>query len=352
MRRKYSGHPSMAWGIIGHDWAVTLLRRSLVADRVTHAYLFSGPPQVGKTSLALALAQALNCAQPDPPCGQCDSCRKIARRVHPDLHMIEGEGAGGTIRIEQIRSLRREAVLAPYEGRYRVAILRRMESASTEAANSLLKLLEEPPSHMVLAVTATAAEALPATIASRCQRLDLRPVVPQVLETALRERGFPPPKAKLLASLSGGRVGWAIWAGEDETVLRQRGRELDRLVELLAADRLERLDFAAKANRDAGLARRRIELWTSWWRDLLLLSNQVEDGVINTDRLDELCLLAEQATPAEVLAGMNRLRATAVQLEANVNTRLAVEGLLLGLPCWSWLPQGRAHHDHKGAPTP
>jgi hypothetical protein len=85
---------------------------------------------------------------------------------------------------------------------------------------------------------------------------------------------------------------------------------------------------------------------------LLLLSNQVEDGVINTDRLDELCLLAEQATPAEVLAGMNRLRATAVQLEANVNTRLAVEGLLLGLPCWSWLPQGRAHHDHKGAPTP
>jgi DNA polymerase-3 subunit delta' len=205
---------------------------------------------------------------------------------------------------------------------------------------------------MVLAVTATAAEALPATIASRCQKLDLRPVVPQVLETALRERGFPPPKAELLASLSGGRVGWAISAGESDTVLRQRGRDLDRLVELLAADRLERLDFAARINRDPGLARRRIEMWTSWWRDLLLLSNQVDDGVINTDRLDELRLVAEQVTPSEVLAGMNTLQATAVQLEANVNTRLAVEGLLLALPHWSWLPQSQAHYDHKRAPTP
>jgi DNA polymerase-3 subunit delta' len=305
----------MGWDIVGHDWAVDLLRRNLVADGLAHAYLFSGPPQVGKTTLALALAKAVNCTQSDPPCGQCDSCRKIARGGHPDLHMIVGEGAGGSIKIEQVRALRREAVLAPYEGLHRVAILRQLDKASIEAANSLLKLLEEPPRHMILVVTAAATEALPATIVSRCQRLDLRPVRTRVIEEALSERGLSLTQAGLLAGLSGGRVGWALGVAQDDAVFHQRQKDLDRLVELLTADRLARLDFASKANRDPGATRRRIEQWTLWWRDLLLLCGKVEDGLV--------------------------LQAAAKQLEANVNARLAMEEVLLQLPRWRWLQSER-----------
>ena len=333
----------MDWGIIGHDWAVDLLRRNLAEDRVSHAYLFSGPPQVGKTSLALALAQAVNCTGSEPPCGQCASCRKIAQRVHPDLHLMVGEGAGGSIKIEQVRALRREAVLAPYEGQYRVAILRQLDRASTEAANSLLKLLEEPPRHMILVVTTGVVEALPATIVSRCQRLDLRPVSPRAIEAALCKRGLSPTEAGLLAGLSGGRVGWALIACQDDAVTHQRGKDLDKLVELLAADRLARLEFASKANRDPEVALGRIEQWSLWWRDLLLLCGQVEDGVVNTDRLAELSLLAEQVTLPEVMAGMKVLQAAAVQLEANVNVRLALEGVLLGLPRWRRLSSDQVH---------
>ena len=324
----------MAWNIVGHDWAVALLHSSLAADRVAHAYLLTGPPQVGKTTLALALAQALNCTDPDPPCGQCPSCRKITRNTHPDVQVILGEGAGESIKIEQIRALRREAILAPYEGRYRVLILRRVDRASMEAANSLLKTLEEPPAHVVLVLTALHADALPSTVVSRCQRLDLRPAAQHVVEAALSERGVSAPTAQLLTRLSGGRVGWAFSAGQDEATLRLRKKDLDRLVALLSADRVERLDFAFKASSDPDDARQQMELWTSWWRDLLLLCGQGEDGVVNVDRLDELHSLAEQVELSQALAGVTALQATPAQLEANVNPRLALEGLLLKLPRW------------------
>jgi len=166
----------MAWQIIGHDWAVTFLQQSLATGRVAHAYLFTGPPQIGKRTLARGLAQALNCTGTQPPCGQCQSCQKVSKGTHPDVRIIEGEGAGGSIKIDQVRAVKREAMLSSYEGRFRVYILRHVDMASLEAANSLLKILEEPPEHVVLVLTAVQPESLPATVVSRCQRLDLRPV--------------------------------------------------------------------------------------------------------------------------------------------------------------------------------
>ena len=336
----------MSWGIVGHDWAVELLRRTLVSGRVAHAYLFSGPPQIGKTALALALAQALNCTQPTPPCGHCVSCQKIANRTHPDVRLIVGEGAGESIKIDQVRALQRRAVLSPYEGRYRVFILRRMDLASTEAANSLLKTLEEPPGHVVLCLTAVHAEALPATVVSRCQRLDLRPAARQVVADALTEGGLPAPRAQLLARLSAGRVGWALGASQDDGILRQRQQALDQLVGLLSADRVERLDFAWKASRDPGHSRRLIELWTSWWRDLLLLCGDRECHLVNIDRNDELGSAAGQTTLSRAWAALSALQAASAQLEANVNARLALEGLLLKLPRCRPAGEPQGHKDN------
>ncbi len=324
----------MTWQVVGHDWAVELLRRGLVMGRVAHAYLFTGPPQIGKTRLALTLAQALNCAQPDPPCGQCASCLKIAGHTHPDVRLVVGEGAGDSIKIDQVRALRREAVLSAYEGRYRVFVLRRIDLASTEAANSLLKTLEEPPGHVVLGLTAVHAEALPATVVSRCQRLDLRPAACDVVEAVLCERGLPAAQSQLLARLSAGRVGWALQASQDGTILGQRQQDLDRLVGLLSADRVERLRFASKASRDAGASRRMVELWMGWWRDLVLLCSQGEGHLVNVDRRDEIRSLARQATLPQAWATLRALQTTSAQLEANVNARLAMEGLLLKLPRW------------------
>jgi len=282
----------------------------------------------------LALAQALNCTPPDPPCGQCTSCLKITKQSHPDVQLVVGEGAGESIKIDQVRALQREAALSPYEGRYRVFVLRQFDRASVEAANSLLKTLEEPPAHVVLGLTATHAEALPSTVVSRCQRLDLRPAASHIIETALQEKKISTEKAQLLARLSGGRVGWAFNACVNDDPLHQREQDLDLLAELLAADRAKRFDFAKKASRDGGGCRRQIALWIGWWRDLLLLCSQNDKGVMNVDRLGELRSLVQKTNESQIWSILSALQTTAAQLEANVNAQLALESLMLKLPEW------------------
>jgi DNA polymerase-3 subunit delta' len=324
----------MSWQIVGHGWAVALLRRRLATGRASHAYLFSGPPQIGKTLLARTLAQALNCPEPDPPCGRCPACARIAAGSHPDVRIVRGEGAGDSIKIDQVRALQREAALFPYEGRKRVFILRRVDLASTEAANSLLKTLEEPPAHVVLILTAVDVDDLPPTVLSRCQRLDLRPLGRGRVEAALREMGIAGDQARLLAGLSAGRIGWAIDAGRDAALLKRRQRELDHLVRALPASRVERLGLAESLGRDPKASREMLELWAAWWRDLLLLSARGDGPVINVDRLAELRSLARPERLGEVWATLQDLQGTAAQIEDNVSPRLALEGLLLKLPRW------------------
>jgi DNA polymerase-3 subunit delta' len=268
----------------------------------------------------------------------CPSCQKIAAGNHPDVRVIVGEGAGESIKIDQVRALQHEAMLLPYEGRYRIFILRRMDLASMEAANSLLKTLEEPPAHVVLILTAVQAEALPATVVSRCQRLDLRPITVRQVADALRDRGVASDKAELLARLSSGRIGWAIQASEREEPLAQRQRGLEQLMQLLSARRVERFDFASKASRDPASCRDLIELWAVWWRDLLLLRTAGGDHLVNLDQADEIGQVVDKIDLSQARAVLAALEATAAQLDANVNTRLALEGLLLKLPRWDVAP--------------
>jgi len=326
----------MTWQIVGHEWAVSLLRRRLAAGRISHAYLFTGPPQIGKTLMARTLAQALNCPEPDPPCGRCPACTRIANGSYPDVRIVKGEGAGEGLKIDQVRALQREAALFPYEGHKRVFILRRMDLASTEAANALLKTLEEPPAHVVLILTAVDVDALPPTVLSRCQRLDFRPLGRGRIEAALREMGVSGDQARLLAGLSAGRIGWAIDAGRGDgrAILARRQRELDQLVRALPAGAIERLNLAQSLGRDARAGRETLELWAAWWRDLLLLSGRGDGPVVNVDRLPELRSMARPERLGQVWATLQALQSAAAQIEDNVSPRLALEGLLLKLPRW------------------
>jgi len=160
------------WQVIGQDKALALLDRSLKENNVAHAYLFVGPRHIGKKTLALNLAQALNCDADKPPCGQCHSCRRILEQKHADVTCI-GLDSKTEIGIDDIRKLQRLANLPPYEGKRKVFIIDDAEYLSTEAANSLLKILEEPPPKVVwVLLTAEEPRLLP-TIVSRCQRLEL-----------------------------------------------------------------------------------------------------------------------------------------------------------------------------------
>ncbi|MCS6844166.1 MAG: DNA polymerase III subunit delta' [Caldilineales bacterium] len=325
------------WPIVGHEWAVSWLQQSLLADRFPHALLITGPAQVGKRTLALATAAALNCQGEPKPCGRCRSCRKVAHGTHPDVRLVQAEagksGREGILKIDQVRELQREAALAPMEGRYKVFILRELERANLPAANALLKTLEEPPASVVLLLTSVRPHALLPTVVSRCQVLALRPLpIAQVAE-ALRTRwGGEAEQAELLARLSGGRLGWAVERLTDGRAWEERAQRLQDLARLLEEGRAARLAYAEALSRSPDAVVPTLSLWTSWCRDVLLVQQGLQAHISNIDLAPALAHQASRLPPQQVVDFLRRLQAAAAQLNQNANVRLLLETLALRLP--------------------
>lgn len=326
-----------SWPIFGHQWAVDLLDSGLRAGRLPHALLLSGPPQIGKRTLALALAAALICPSEEKPCGQCRSCRLVAQGVHPDVRLVTAgdseRGRDGVLKIDQIRELQREAALAPMEAPRKVFILRELERANLPAANALLKTLEEPPAQVALLLTSARPHALLPTIISRCQVLALRAVPQQQVADALsghwsagRER------AELLARLAEGRLGWAVQRLADDTAWAERLQRLADARELAGQSRVQRLAYAEQLSRSPAALQPTLALWISWWRDVLLAQLGFSGYVRNIDLAEQVALDAARFDSSQVRSYLVRLQAAPSQINQNVNTRLLLETLLLHTP--------------------
>lgn len=322
--------------IIGHEWAVGWLRSALARGTVHHAYCLTGPPAVGKRTLALAFARTLLCTAPEGSgrlCGTCPACRKSATGNHPDLRVLEPASPAAALTVEQTRSVVHDAALSPLEARYKVFILARMNQATAAASNALLKTLEEPPGYVVIILLSDRREALLPTIASRCQVIGLRPLAPQLIEEALVTRWHvPAERAALLARLSHGRLGQAVRMVQDETVWATRRQQLDDLLRLLGAGRVQRLAYAATLATDEAQVLPTLVNWQSFWRDVWLYQVQRGDRAIHIDQAARLQPLAGQLRQQEVTAALRAVGRTADLIGRNVNTRLALEVLMLRLP--------------------
>ncbi len=333
------------WQVVGQNRAVSLLERSLERKVVAHAYLFVGPHHVGKMTLALNLAQALNCEATESPCGECLSCQKIASAKHADIQIIglttDGDSteakSRAEISIDQIRQMQHSASLPPFEGRYKVFIIDGAEQLSSEAANCLLKTLEEPVGKVIFILLTTNDKLLPATVISRCQRLELSPMAATEVEAALISHwDIEPQRAKLLARLSRGRLGWALSAALDDSLLQQRAEKMQGLLDIVNADYEERFTYAAELATQFSQKRESVQevltLWLDWWRDLLLVKIGCNEATTNVDLEDTLIDSARVYGLAQIRAFINSIQAAGEQLRQNANPQLVLEVLMLSMP--------------------
>jgi DNA polymerase-3 subunit delta' len=328
----------MNWKMLGHEWAVDMLKEHVVRQEVRHAYLFTGPQGIGRRTLALRLAQALNCLQPPAPgeaCYACRICVQTERMQQPDLAVVQSEQVGGTLRVDQIRELQHNLALHPYEARYRVAVLLRFEEAHPSAMNALLKTLEEPAPQVIIVLTAESAESLLPTIVSRCEVLRLKPPPLEAVELSLQNQwGLPAKEASLLAHLSGGRPGYALNLHQDLRQLEQRHAWLDDHQRLLSQNRGARFEYAESLAKDKDALRSVLLVWLSFWRDVLLRAAGASTPITNLDRSQEIETLASLIGLGGARQSVSALQRSLEQLDHNVNPRLLAEVLMLDLPSY------------------
>ncbi|HEY7834739.1 MAG TPA: DNA polymerase III subunit delta' [Ktedonobacterales bacterium] len=323
--------------VIGNQQARDLLVRAALGGAVSHAYLLTGPDQIGKTTLALAFARLLQCtarAPDDPePCGACLACRKIAHGTHPDVRVLEPPEGKQWLPVEQVRDLLHTAYLAPYEGRWRIFILPQVERMRAESANALLKTLEEPPPGVMLLLTSGAPDLLLPTVISRCQVVPLAPLAPEEVARALVERwGAAPDDARTLAGLASGRLGWAVEALAQPERRDRRETLLRQIVELAGASRDARMRLASQLASDTEAARGAVELWALWWRDALLAAHGAGDLASTGAARAAAEQIGRAVGPVRAEVFMRRLLETRQQLDQNANPRLALEVLALEMP--------------------
>ena len=309
--------------------AIGTLRRALATGKVPHAYLFEGPPGVGKLQVAEGLAMALICesSRDGDACGECAACRKISRRSHPDVFFLKLPEGKRRIPIESVREIERWLVLRPHEGPAKVVVIDPADRLSEPAANALLKTLEEPRRDGYIALVTAAAAALLPTVRSRCQRVRFGPLSRATVAEILEGRGMDPDRARIVAALSAGSMDRADrYAGED---LPER---LARVSDLLAGagDVTPERGLAAAASirgdRDEAEALLGLAL-------LVLqeaLRGEAGGGSALSDRLDEGARRAlAAASPAEAARRIAPVhRAISAMQRNNMNPQLALEAVV------------------------
>lgn len=326
----------MSWSAVrGQELAVNLLRRAVATDRVAHAYLFAGPPGVGKRLAALELARSLNCVSPvgGEACGHCVSCRKLAADppVHPDFTLVEPDGR--FIKTDQMRAVQSEVYARPTEGRVRMVVIDGAERMNAESGNRLLKVLEEPPAHACFVLLTTNLAGVLPTIVSRCQIVHFSPVRPEEIAAILQQRaGIEPGRARLVATLSGGSVSRALEMAASPEVEERRDRACDFLLRLGQMNDAALLEQAEALEKEKDLLDARLDMLTLWLRDALLVAQGADERlVVNSDRLADVRRLADRYGGVSLLGMLEAVAGARGLLLRSANTRLVLDVLMLRL---------------------
>lgn len=347
--------------VIGQQRVKQLFKNGLENGRISHAYLFVGERGIGKEAMALEFAKALFCPQP-LPCGleTCNDCSRVGKLSHPDLQFIfpapakikeseqnrifesiinnpyqrEELWANPSISIEQIREIRRKSSYKSFEGKGRVVIIVDCERMTTEAANSLLKILEEPPDKMYLIMTSDNASLLLPTIMSRCQVVKFDPLtVAEIEEALIRYNGVDTKKAGLTARLAEGSYRRAVeMLDSDLQELQEQSLDFfrksiqDQFAQILYVD-----EIINKSQRDLKKIKEILKLLTIWFRDALVFretGGKDEQLLIHYDQIEVLRNFTKSFPGADLHSAVNEIEKMLELMDRNVQINLILIVLL------------------------
>lgn len=321
--------------ISGQPKAATLLDRSLRSEKIAHAYLFRGPEGVGKREAATAFAAQLNCAEQEngAACRRCPSCRKFFSDNHPDFIHIEPDGAA--IKISQIRELKKTLTFPPFEARYRVVLLADIHTMRREAANSMLKTLEEPPDDTIIILTGDEAGTILPTILSRCQIIPFFALpFAQVAETLQAETEISPDEAASLAAAAEGSIGRARLLHKSG-LLSLRREIVETLLKYSATAPGGVEPILTLAEKSAALKENLpelLDLLRLWFRDLVVSKVGGNSTLITSRDLQPSFAQAQKRWSLTELGDrLDHLTEAEKQLSRNCNRALVCEVLFFAL---------------------
>lgn len=320
--------------IIGHEQIKEHLQKAIEGKKVSHAYILTGEAGMGRKSLANAFAMTLLCEKGlREPCMECHACKQAMSRNHPDLIYVTHEKPA-SIGVDDIREQINDTIMVrPYSSYYKIYIVDEAEKMTVQAQNALLKTIEEPPAYAIIILLTTNQDAFLPTILSRCVQLKLKPLrdaaVKQYLKQSLE---IPEDLADVYAAFARGNLGKAIHLASSEEFQILYKKMLYLLKHVKEADMSELLEFIKKLKEDNLDIRECLDFMQIWYRDILMFKVTKDINLLifkdEYNTINELSSRTGYDGFEAILEAIDKAR---TRLEANVNTELALELMLLAM---------------------
>jgi DNA polymerase-3 subunit delta' len=316
--------------IVGHRNQIEILKKVILNDRVSHAYLFLGPEGVGKKQIAFAFAKALNCRSfKSDSCNSCLSCKKTDSKNHPDVDIIDH--GNKFIKIDSIREMQRKLQYKPLEGRFKISIIDRAELINISAANALLKTLEEPPDQSIIILIASNVNNLLPTLNSRCQKLTFSFLQKDEVTRLIKKQNLEDEiGTDFLVTFAQGSIGKAL-SFESEWINTERKKFLNDTFSVVQGDMEKAFQMTEEIYLNENLMNY-LDILKIWFRDILVYKYCNDDTrIINTDLIDSIKRSDHYLSHARLLSMFQVVTDCSRNILRNANKRLTLEAMFMKL---------------------
>ncbi len=330
--------------IIGHKRIIEFLSQNIQNKTLSHAYLFTGPPHIGKTTLSKIFSQVLQCEEILKnlsksksikffPCNKCQNCQQILSNSHPDTIFLEGINPVG---IEEIRNLQHQISLKNFStANYKISVIENIERLTLESANCFLKTLEEPPSNTILILTTSFSELVLPTIVSRCQIINLNLVPFKEIKEGLTKEGIDEKFAETVSGIVAGRPGLALEIIKNPEALKNQLNLSRKITSLLKGNLTDRMEFVKKivefSDKNNIEIERILDFWIGILRDALLICGNCSHLVVNQTLKWELENYIQDYDILYLKDFIEKAFMARQKLKTNTNQKLLLESLVLSM---------------------